>query len=125
MVSRYPSISPWRLIALQALTGGLVAVAWGVLARSWPSFISALYGAMVVVVPAALMARGVFKRGAGRSVGGLLFWEFVKLGLACALLAMAPRWVPALDWAAMLVTMVLCLKVIGLVLLRRGARKRI
>ena len=123
LIAKSPSLSPWRVIALQALIGVAVAVAWGSLSRNLPSFISALYGAAVVVVPGALMVRGVFRRGAGRSVAALLFWEIAKLLLVLAMLAMAPRWVAALDWAALLVTMVLCMKVNGLVLLWQGSKK--
>ncbi|HIV69548.1 MAG TPA: ATP synthase subunit I [Candidatus Aquabacterium excrementipullorum] len=124
LIARSPSLSPWRVIALQALIGVVVAVIWGGLSRNLPSFISALYGAAVVVVPGALMVRGVFGRGAGRSsLGGLLFWEIVKLALVVALLALAPTWVPSLNWAALLVTLVLCLKVNGLVLLWQGSKK--
>jgi ATP synthase protein I len=123
LIAKSPSLSPWRVIALQALIGVVVAVIWGSLSRNLPSFISALYGAAVVVVPGALMVRGVFGRGSGRSLGGLLFWEIVKLLLVLALLALAPKWVPSLNWAALLVTLVLCLKVNGLVLLWQGSKK--
>jgi ATP synthase protein I len=123
LIAKSPSLSPWRVIALQALIGVVVAVIWGGLSRNLPSLISALYGAAVVVVPGALMVRGVFGRGARRSLGGLLFWEVVKLALVVALLALAPKWVPSLDWAALLVTLVLCLKVNGLVLLWQGSKK--
>lgn len=123
LIAKSPSLSPWRVIALQALIGVVVAVIWGGLSRNLPSFISALYGAAVVVVPGALMVRGVFGRGSGRSLGGLLFWEIVKLLLVLALLALAPKWVPSLNWAALLVTLVLCLKVNGLVLLWQGSKK--
>ncbi|MFZ5525082.1 MAG: ATP synthase subunit I [Pseudomonadota bacterium] len=123
LIAKSPSLSPWRVIALQALIGVVVAVIWGGLSRNLPSFTSALYGAAVVVVPGALMVRGVFGRGSGRSLGGLLFWEIVKLLLVLALLALAPKWVPSLDWAALLVTLVLCLKVNGLVLLWQGSKK--
>ena len=70
------------------------------------------------------MARGVFGRNAGRGVGGLLVWEILKLGLSGALLALAPVVVRPLDWAALLVTLVLCLKVIGVVLLVWQGRKK-
>ena len=123
LIAKSPSLSPWRVIALQALIGVVVAVVWGGLSRSLPSFISSLYGAAVVVAPGALMVRGVFGGGARRSLGGLLFWEIVKLSLVVALLALAPKWVPSLDWVALLVTLVLCLKVNGLVLLWQGSKK--
>lgn len=117
LVARYPRVSVWRLIAWQALVGVLVALVWGVFTNRAEAVLSALYATAVVVLPNVLMARGVFGRNAGRSVGGLLFWEVAKLGLVCAMLALAPTVIKPLDWAALLVTLVLCLKVIGVVLL--------
>lgn len=121
LIARHPSLTVWQVLAAQAVFGVLVALVWGALSRSPMSAVSALYGAAVAVVPSALMARGVFGRsvwsGAGRSIGGLLIWEILKLCLAGAMLALAPVWIKPLDWVAMLVTLVLCLKVIGVVLL--------
>lgn len=110
-------MSVWRVIALQAVFGVLVALAWGVFTNRPEAVLSALYAVGVVVVPSLLMARGVFGPNAGRSVGGLMFWEMAKMGLAGALLALAPAVLKPLDWAALLVTLVLCLKVVGVVLL--------
>ncbi len=116
-------MSVWQVLAVQAAFGVLVALVWGALSRSPVAAVSSLYGAAVAGVPNALMARGVFGRNAGRSVGGLLVWEILKLGMTGAMLALAPVWIKPLDWAAMLVTLLLCLKVIGVALLmwqRRG-----
>jgi len=124
LVARHPSMTVWQVIAAQAVFGVLVALVWGVLSRSSVSAVSALYGCAVAVIPSALMARGVFGRHAAGGVGGLLLWEILKLCLIGAMLALAPRLVQPLDWAAMLVTLVLCLKVIGLVLLMWQGRKR-
>jgi ATP synthase protein I len=60
----------------------------------------------------------------GRSAGGLFVWEFLKLGLTGAMLALAPVWIRPLDWAAMLVTLVLSLKVIGVALLLWQRREK-
>ncbi|WP_161784275.1 ATP synthase subunit I [Aquabacterium sp. NJ1] len=117
-------MSVWQVLAVQAAFGVLVALVWGALSLSPASAVSALYGAAVAVVPNALMARGVFGRNAGRSVGGLLVWEILKLGLTGAMLALAPVWIKPLNWAAMLVTLVLCLKVIGVALLVWQRRKK-
>jgi ATP synthase protein I len=128
LVVAQPSMSVWQVIAAQALFGVLVALVWGVVSGGLTATVSALYGCAVVVVPSALMARGVFGSTvwlkAGRSVGGLFVWEMLKLGLVGAMLAMAPKWIKPLDWAAMLVTMVLCLKVIGVVLLLWQGRSK-
>lgn len=121
--ARYPVVSAWRLIAAQALVGVLVALCWGALSGQTALW-SSLYGATVAVLPNVLMVRGLFGRNAGRSVGGLLFWELVKIGVSVAMLALSPVLVPSLSWAAMLVTMVLCLKVIGVALLLQGRKKK-
>jgi ATP synthase protein I len=116
-------ISAWRLIAAQVLLGVLVALCWGALSGQ-SALLSSLYGAAVAVLPNVLMVRGLFGRNAGRSVGGLLFWELVKIGASGAMLALSPALVSSLNWAAMLVTMVLCMKVIGVALLWQGRVKK-
>jgi ATP synthase protein I len=124
LVARHPSMSVWRILVWQAAVAVLVALVWGVLSQSPASAVSALYGGAVVVIPNALMARGIFGRGAGRSVGALLVWELLKLGLSGAMLALSPVLLRPIDWAAMLVTLVLCLKVIGVVLLLGQGRAK-
>ena len=117
LIARNPSMSVWQVVAAQALFGLSVALLWGGLSRSVSALLSSLYAVAVVVVPSLLMARGVFGRNAGRGVGRLLVWEVLKLGLICALLALAPKVVQPLNWVALLVTLVLVLKVVGVVLL--------
>lgn len=124
LIARHPPLSVWRVIAVQALVGVLVALVWWGLSGSQVAMVSSLYGAAVAVVPNALMARGVFGRRAGRSVGGLLVWEFIKMGCAGAMLALAHFLIQPLSWVAMLTTMVLCLKVIGVALLWQGRVKK-
>jgi len=46
----------------------------------------------------------------------------VKIGVAVALLAIATRVVQGLSWPALLVTMIVCMKVNWLALLRRRRR---
>lgn len=124
LLARQPSFTVWQALASQVVVGLLVALTWGALAASQAAFISSLYGAVVVVVPNALMARGVFGRRAGRSVGGLLVWEILKLCLSGALLVLAPVVLRPIDWAALLVTMVLCLKSIAVALFIQQRRTR-
>jgi ATP synthase protein I len=121
-----PSVSVWQVVAAQALAGVVVAaVAWGLTglgAVGW----SALYGAAVVVLPAALLARGVGRlAGTGPIAGtvGLLGWQSVKMVLSLALLVGAVRVVPNLNWPALLVAMAVCLQVNWLALLWRGRAK--
>jgi ATP synthase protein I len=132
LAARHPSMAVWQVIAAQAVFGVLVTLVWGALSRSSTSLVSALYGCAVAVVPSALMARGVFGRGVWGGVGhnvrggvvGLLIWEILKLCLTGAMLVQAPVWIKPLDWVALLVTLVLCLKVIGVVLLMWQGRKK-
>jgi ATP synthase protein I len=53
---------------------------------------------------------------------GFMFWEMLKIGVAVAMLAIAVRVVPNLNWPALLVTMVVCIKVNWVALLWRGRR---
>jgi ATP synthase protein I len=110
-----PQVSPWRVVAVQAAAGLVCwAVTWLVTRHSGTAW-SALYGAAVVVVPGALLARGMTRRhpspNPGVAVFGFMFWELVKIGVAVAMLAAAPRVVQDLSWPALLVAMVVCVKV--------------
>jgi ATP synthase protein I len=122
-----PSISAWQVVAAQALAGILAAgAAWGLSgdgAVGW----SALYGAAIVVLPAALLARGVGRlAGTGPMAGtvGFLGWQAVKMVLSLALLLGAVRVVRNLNWPALLVAVVVCLQVNWLALLWRGRAKK-
>lgn len=118
---RNPPLSPWRVVAVQAAAGLLCSALVGGVAGQAAAW-SALCGALAVVVPNALLARGM-SRGTGSPAAlalGFMFWEMVKIGLAVALLAIAARVVPELSWPALLVTMVVCMKVNWVALLWRG-----
>ena len=119
-----PSVSPWRVVAAQAGTGLLcAALAVALTQRAGPAW-SALYGAAAVVLPSALLARGM-TRGTGNAVAaatGFMFWEMLKIGVAIAMLVIAAKVVPDLSWPALLATMVVCMKVNWLALLWRGRR---
>jgi ATP synthase protein I len=115
-------VSPWRVVAVQAVAGLVCAgIAW-MLAPTGSAVWSALYGAAAVVLPSALLARGM-TRGTGSPVAaaaGFLFWEMLKIGVAVAMLVIAARVVPELSWPALLATMVVCIKVNWVALLWRG-----
>ena len=111
---RKPLISPWRVIAIQVVAGLLVALAaWGLTGRQNLGW-SAGYGALAVVLPAAVFARGLTGRFAslnpGTAVFGFFLWEMVKLALTMAMLIAAPRLVVALSWPAMLIGLVVTMK---------------
>lgn len=117
-------VSPWQVVAVQAVVGSVCCLIAAVFASA-PSIWSAAYGAAAVVVPGALMARGMTRR-TGSAMGlavGFMFWEALKVGAAIAMLVIAARVVPDLRWPVLLVTMVVCMKVNWFALLWRG-RKR-
>lgn len=120
--AKLPQVSPWRVVAAQAVAGLLcVAITWLLTQRSGAAW-SALYGALAVVLPGALLARGM-TRGTGSPVAaaaGFLFWEMLKIGVAIAMLVIAARVVPGLSWPVLLLTMVVCMKVNWVALLWRA-----
>lgn len=112
---RLPLLSVWRVVSAQILVGLLLAVlVWWVTA-SVSAVYSAMYGALAVIVPAALFARGLTSRvasvNAGAAVFGFFLWEMVKIGMTVAMLFAAPRLVSDLSWPAMLVGLVVTMKV--------------
>ena len=119
-----PSSSPWRVVAAQAVVGLVcAAVAWALTQRGGAAW-SALYGAAAVVLPSALLARGMTRgtRNPLAAAAGFMFWEMLKIGVAIAMLVIAVRVVPNLSWPALLATMVVCIKVNWVALLWRGRR---
>lgn len=120
--AKLPQVSPWRVVAAQAVAGLLcAAITWLLTQRSGAAW-SALYGALAVVLPGALLARGM-TRGAGSPVAaaaGFLFWEMLKIGVAIAMLVIAAKVVPGLSWPILLLTMVVCMKVNWVALLWRA-----
>ena len=102
------------MIAIQVVGGLLVALAaWGLTGRQNLGW-SAGYGALAVVIPAAVFARGLTGRFAslnpGTAVFGFFLWEMVKMALTVAMLIAAPRLITALSWPAMLVGLVVTMK---------------
>ena len=115
-----PPMSPWRVVAAQAVAGLLCGALVWVFAQRSLTVWSALYGAVVVVLPSALLARGMTRDLAGKpgaAMFGFMFWEMVKIGVAVAMLVAAPRVIQGLSWPALLVAMIVCMKVNWLALL--------
>jgi ATP synthase protein I len=117
----HPALSPWWVVLGQALVGLLVAlVTWGLTGQhnlAW----SAGYGALAVIIPAALFARGLTSRmsraSPGAAVFGFFLWEMVKIALTIAMLFAAPRLIANLSWPIMLVGLVVTMKVYWIALL--------
>ena len=118
-----PPVSPWRVIAVQAVAGVVAALIGGLItARSEVAW-SLLYGAATVVLPGALMARGMTSKlssmAPGASAVSFMLWEFVKIGVSLAMLVVAGKIVQPLVWPALLVGLVVCIKVYWVALLWR------
>jgi ATP synthase protein I len=121
--ARKPVVSPWRVIAVQAVVAcGVAALAWLLTRRTEVAW-SSLYGGATAVVPGVLMARGMTSRLSGMSPGvsavSFMVWELVKIGVSVAMLLLAGRIVQHLNWLALLVSLVVCLKVYWVALLWR------
>jgi len=109
---RQPGWSAFQVVALQALCGLVfVATAELVSERSW----SVAYGVFAIVLPNALLARGMSRKSASNNVlsamSALLVWEMVKVALTLAMLFSAPWIVKNLSWPALMVGLVLTMKV--------------
>ena len=114
----------WQLVLLLLATSLSVpfALVWGAPA----AVASVFYGGLCVLLPTALMAYGLTAsrwaqrrkqqagQGAGDVMAGVFFWEGIKILLAVAMLALAPRLIPDLSWLGLLLGLVLVLKAYGL-----------
>jgi ATP synthase protein I len=117
---KHPLVSPWWVVAGQAVMGLVVALAaWGLTGKQSVGW-SAGYGALAVVIPAAIFARGLTGRfaslNAGTAAVGFMLWEMVKIATSIALIGAAPKLVSDLSWPALLVGLVLTMKVYWLAL---------
>lgn len=116
-------MSPWRVIAVQAAVGIVVALLARLITGRAEVGWSLLYGSATVVVPGALMARGMTSKlssmAPGTSAVSFMLWEFVKIGVSLAMLVIANKIVQPLVWPALLVGLVVCTKVYWVALLWR------
>ena len=121
-----PPVSPWRVIAVEVGVVGVVALAALLITGREEVMWSALYGAATVVLPGALLARGMTSRISSMSPGAgavsFMLWEMVKIAVSIAMLVLAPKLVQPLSWPALLVALVLCMKVYWLALSWRGRK---
>lgn len=124
-----PALSPWWVVGLQCLAGLVVALlAWGVSGKASVGW-SAGYGALAVIIPAALFARGLMSRfssiNAATAGFGFFLWEAVKIAVSIAMIAVAPRLIADLSWLALLAGLFVTLKMYWLALLKRPKPKQI
>jgi ATP synthase protein I len=112
-------VSIWQVVALQALVAAVTGLCAMWLSGSSAVGWSASYGGFSVVLPSMVMAHGVTSSRLSRllsvfpagSLGGVVFWEGVKVLLVVAMLASAPVVVSELSWLALLAGLVIVLKV--------------
>ena len=122
-----PPFSLWSVWAGQVGVGILVAaLAWlltGQARMGW----SAGYGALAVIIPAALFARGLSRQKSAMhgnaALAGFFVWEMVKIALTVAMLFAAPRLVEGLNWLALLAGFVVTMKVYWVAMWFGPARK--
>src|SRR6478672_1328298 len=112
---QHPLVSPWWVVAGQVVVGLVAAlIAWGITGKQNVGW-STGYGALAVVIPAAIFARGITSRfssaNAASAAAGFMVWELVKVASTIALIAAGPKLVRDLSWPAMLVGLVLAMKV--------------
>ena len=121
---QHPPVSPWRVLAVQGLAGAVVAATAWVLTGKASGGWSAAYGALAVIIPGAVFARGLTSRltsvNAGAAMLGFFFWEAVKIALTVAMLVAAPKVVENLSWPALLVGLVITMKAVWVTLLMRA-----
>ncbi len=118
-----PPLSPWWVLAVQVVVGVVAALLAALVTARQEVGWSLLYGAATVVVPGALMARGMTSplssTSPGASAVSVLLWASVKMMVSIAMLAIASRVVQPLVWPALLLGLVLCMKVYLVALLWR------
>ena len=122
--AKHPSLSPWWVVGAQVVVGAVTALLAVLVTGRQEMAWSALYGAAIAVLPAALMARGMTSRlssvSPGSSAVSFMLWESVKIAISVVMLMLAPRLVQPLSWPALLAALVLCMQTYWLALLWRG-----
>ena len=108
---RHPTLSVWWVVGVQLALAVVVSLLSGwIWGRASLAF-SLMYGAVAVVLPAALFARGLTSRlasvNAVSAAMSFAVWQGVKLVLTVLLLVLAPRVVNDVSWPALLVGMLL------------------
>jgi ATP synthase protein I len=125
--SAHPAMSPWWVIVWQALMALVVALLAGVLVDQ-SAGLSAGYGALAVLLPAALMVRGLQRQRhvaqASSVMMGFVIWESVKIALTVAMLLLAPVLVQPLNWLAVVAGLIATMKVYWLAAWMHAKRTR-
>ncbi len=119
-------VSLWAVVAGQMAAALLMGAAAWIWTGQTSGAVSALYGGLAVVVPAAFFARGLSRQKASGNVGsaltGFFVWELVKIALTVAMLVAAPKLILQLNWLALLAGFVVTMKVYWLAVWLRLVR---
>ena len=110
-----PTLSLWAVVLAQLGVGcGVATLAW-LLTGRMDVVLSAGYGALAVVLPAAIFARGLARQKSrlhgGAALSGFVVWEIVKVALTVAMLLLAPKLIVDLSWLALVAGFVVTMKV--------------
>ena len=113
-------ISPWQILVGQLIAGLVFAVlAWFITGKTSVAA-SVAYGALAVVIPAAVFARGLMSKFSSLNAltagFGFFVWEMIKIVATVVLIAIAPKLVADLDWLAMLIGLIVTMKVVFVLL---------
>jgi len=115
-----PALSVWWVLVAQLSTAMVLGVAVGWWFGRTSLLVSWIYGALSVILPAALFARGLKSPTASiNAVSAALsfaVWQGVKMVLTVLLLVLAPRFVEDLSWPALLAGLIVTMKVYWLAL---------
>jgi ATP synthase protein I len=110
-----PALSPWRIIALQSGVGVVMVLMTWLLTDVSGLVASVAWGVVAVVIPAMVFARALNRqmRTVNPKVAmvGLFVWELVKIVLTVALMFLAPKMMPDLNWFALVASFVVTIKV--------------
>jgi ATP synthase protein I len=110
-----PMASPWRVLVLQVVVGGLIAVLTGWVSGQFRLAASVAWGVVAVVMPAVVFVRALSRQmrrsQPGSALVGLFVWELVKIVLTVALLLVAPKVISELSWLALVAGFVVTMKV--------------
>ena len=116
-----PQLSVWWVLVAQLLMALVLATAVFLWFGRWSLFVSLIYGALSVVVPAALFARGLKSPAASvnafAATLSFAIWQGVKMALTVLLMVLAPRLIEDLSWPALLAGLIVTMKVYWLALI--------
>ena len=116
-----PKLSVWWVLVVQLLAALVLAAAVFLWFGRWSLFVSLIYGALSVVLPAALFARGLKSPAASvnafTATLSFAVWQGVKMALTVLLMVLAPRVIEDLSWPALLAGLIVTMKVYWLALI--------